>query len=422
MADKRRDTKGRILRNGEVQRADGKYMYRYTDACGERQTVYSWKLVETDKIPSGVKNGPALRTMIAAIEKDLKDGIRPNSASEYKLNDLFDSLMELRTDLKETTRCNYLCLYNTHVRESIGKCTLDKLKYTDIQKFYLGLNKDKGLRISTLRAIHSIIWQSLQNAVLDEIIRRNPADGVMKTISKKLGEEPQQRHALTLEQQRRFIDYINNSNQYKRYSSLFTVLLGTGLRIGECLGLRWSDVDFKKDIILVNHTLIYKDTEAGGYAYRIGKPKTISGNRIIPMFQDVKKALLKEKRKKKNPDWEPFVVDGYTGFIFLNANGKVYTPAGIFDKIQIIVADYNKEEAMRAEKEKREPCLIPKISAHILRHTFCTRMCEIETNTKIIQEIMGHKNIRTTMNVYNEATSDAKIASFKAAEGAIYLG
>ena len=283
--------------------------------------------------------------------------------------------MELRTDLKETTRCNYLCLYNTHVRESIGKCTLDKLKYTDIQKFYLGLNKDKGLRISTLRAIHSIIWQSLQNAVLDEIIRRNPADGVMKTISKKLGEEPQQRHALTLEQQRRFIDYINNSNQYKRYSTLFTVLLGTGLRIGECLGLRWSDVDFKKDIILVNHTLIYKDTEAGGYAYRIGKPKTISGNRIIPMFQDVKKALLKEKRKKKNPDWEPFVVDGYTGFIFLNANGKVYTPAGIFDKIQIIVADYNKEEAMRAEKEKREPCMIPKISAHILRG--CVRSRQI---------------------------------------------
>jgi integrase len=68
----------------------------------------------------------------------------------------------------------------------------------------------------------------------------------------------------------------------------------------------------------------------------------------------------------------------------------VYTPAGIFDKTQIIVADHNKE-AMRAEKEKREPCLIPKISAHILRHTFCTLMCEIETNTKIIQEFMGHK-------------------------------
>ena len=181
-------------------------------------------------------------------------------------------------------------------------------------------------------------------------------------------------------------------------------------------------MDFKKDIIQVSHTLIYKDTEAGGYAYRIGKPKTISGNRIIPMLQDVKKALLKEKRKRTNPDWEPFVVDGYTGFIFLNANGKVYTPAAVFDKIQIIVADFNKEEVMCAEREKREPCLIPKISAHILRHTFCTRMCEIEPNTKIVQEVMGHKNIRTTMNVYNEATSDAKIASFKAAEGAIYLG
>ena len=77
MADKRRDTKGRIMRNGEVQRADGKYMYRYTDAYGERQTVYSWKLVETDKIPKGNKNGPALRTMIAAIEKDLKAVVFP---------------------------------------------------------------------------------------------------------------------------------------------------------------------------------------------------------------------------------------------------------------------------------------------------------------------------------------------------------
>lgn len=97
MEDKRRDTKGCVLRNGEVQRADGKYMYRYTDACDERQTVYSWKLVETDKVPQGVKSGPALRTMIAAIEKDLKDGIKPNAASDLTLNDLFDSLMELRT-------------------------------------------------------------------------------------------------------------------------------------------------------------------------------------------------------------------------------------------------------------------------------------------------------------------------------------
>lgn len=422
MSEKRRDSKGRLLRNGETQRADGKYMYRYVDLNGERQTVYSWRLVETDKAPSGTKAGIALRTLTAQIEKDLKDGIMTRDASTKTLNDMFDAFMALRTDLKETTRCNYICLYNTHVREDIGLRTISKLKYTDIQKFYLSLSKDKGLRISTLRAINSVVWQSLQNAVLDDLIRRNPADGVMNSVSKKLKEEPVHRSALTVDQQKRFIDYINRSERYNRYSALFTVLLGTGMRIGECLGLRWCDVDFKRNVIHVNHTIIYKDTEAGGYAYRIGGTKTSAGNREIPMFQDVRHALQKEKRRRKNPNWLPFEVDGYKDFIFLNANGKVYTPATVFDKIQIIVNDYNKEEAEKAVQEKREPCIIPKISAHILRHTFCTRMCEVEKNAKIVQDVMGHKHISTTMDVYNEATSDAKIASFKAADGAIYLG
>ena len=139
------------------------------------------------------------------------------------------------------------------------------------------------------------------------------------------------------------------------------------------------------------------------------------------MFSEVRSAFQREKRRKK-PDTDPFVVDGLSGFIFLNSHGKVYTPAFIFDTIQNIVTDYNSEEAEKAWEEKREPCLIPKISAHILRHTFCTRLCEVENNAKVVQEVMGHKNIRTTMDVYNEASSDVKHKSFEAVDGAIYLG
>ena len=421
MAEKRRDSKGRLLRNGEVQRPDGKYMYRYTDVEGNRQTIYSWRLVETDKLPSGARDCAALRTMVSEIERDLRDGIKTRKAAECTLNDLFDLFMELRTDLKETTRCNYLCLYNTHVRDNIGCRNINKVKYTDIQKFYLSLSKERGLRISTLRAVNSIVWQSLQIAVHDDALRRNPADGVMNDVGKKLGEEQAHRSALTVEQQHRFIDYIKKSNRYCRYASLFTILLGTGMRIGECLGLRWSDVDFKQNAIHVSRTLIYKNTESGGYTYRIGKPKTASGYREIPMFSEVRSAFQREKRRKK-PDTDLFVVDGLSGFIFLNSHGKVYTPAFIFDTIQNIVTDYNSEEAEKAWEEKREPCLIPKISAHILRHTFCTRLCELEKNAKVVQEVMGHKNIRTTMDVYNEASSDVKHKSFEAVDGAIYLG
>ena len=89
--------------------------------------------------------------------------------------------------------------------------------------------------------------------------------------------------------------------------------------------------------------------------------------------------------------------------------------------IQNIVTDYNREETLNAAKEKRDPLYIPKISAHILRHTFCTRICENETNLGVIKDVMGHKNIRTTMNVYNEATVQAKQASFSNLEGKIRL-
>ena len=422
MAEKRRDSKGRILRNGEVQRPDGKYMFRYTDADGDRQTVYSWRLVETDKPPAGKRAGTALRTLIAQIEKDLADGIRFGDADEVTLNDLFDQMMDRRIDLKDSTRSNYFCLYRTHVEDSIGKRTVGSLRYSDIQKYYILLGKEKQLRLGTLRAINSIIWQALEAAVNDSIIRRNPAQGALRDVTKRMEEEDGHRNALTIQQQERFLDYIIHSSSYSRYAPLFITLLGTGMRIGEALGLRWCDVDFKNNLIHVSHSLSYRGTEKGRHEYHISFPKTKAGIRTIPMFEDVRKALQKEKRKKKNPEWTPFVVDGYTNFVFLNLNGKAYTPATIFDKIQSITSDYNREEAAKAREKNREPCLIPKISAHILRHTFCTRMCETCSNIKVVQDVMGHKNSRTTMDVYNEATAEEKQKSFKSLEGAIYLG
>lgn len=85
--------------------------------------------------------------------------------------------------------------------------------------------------------------------------------------------------------------------------------------------------------------------------------------------------------------------------------------------LERIIRDCNAEETERAEQEHREPVLLPHFSAHNLRHTFCTRLCENETNLKVIQEIMGHRNIETTMDVYNEATKEKKMSSFANLEG-----
>ena len=114
-------------------------------------------------------------------------------------------------------------------------------------------------------------------------------------------------------------------------------------------------------------------------------------------------------------------IDGYSGFIFQNRFGECLNPHAINRAIERISREYNKAETEQAKKENRQPELLPHFSAHNLRHTFCTRFCENETNLKIIQEIMGHADITTTMNVYNEATKEKKLESFSNLEGKIKI-
>lgn len=223
-----------------------------------------------------------------------------------------------------------------------------------------------------------------------------------------------------VEQQAKFVDYIYASKQYRRMANLFTVLLGTGMRIGETLGLRWRDYDFREDIIHVTHALLYKQGEDGRYRYRISAPKTRAGFRDIPMLNEVKAALQRE-RKKRHRHAKKFVVDGYSDFVFLNSNGQVYTQAFVYDSIQGITTSYNKEEFAKASQENRQRCYLPQISAHILRHTFCTRMCENDVNIKVLQDIMGHRNIRTTLEVYTKAMKDKKMETVRVLNGSFKI-
>lgn len=107
MSEKRRDNKGRILRQGELQRSDGKYEYRYFDAKGERRSVYSWKLVSTDKIPKGKRECRALRDIERDIRRDIEDGINSHEAYRTSLNRFFDDYIEIKYELKSSTRTNY---------------------------------------------------------------------------------------------------------------------------------------------------------------------------------------------------------------------------------------------------------------------------------------------------------------------------
>ena len=142
-------------------------------------------------------------------------------------------------------------------------------------------------------------------------------------------------------------------------------------------------------------------------------PKTKAGIRIIPMLDEVYEALRAEYDYQSEAGFNSTTIEGMTGFIFSNKDGNVCRPATINMAIKRIVSSYNAEEIIKARKQHRDPLIIPDFSCHHLRHTFCTRLCEAEMNMKVLQSVMGHSNIKTTMDIYAEATNEKKIESFK---------
>ena len=422
MSSKKRDNKGRILRSGERQREDGRYEYRYTDETGKTRSIYSWRLVSSDKNPTGKRSKEALRDMIKKVNRDLEDNVNAYEAYRTSLNSYYDAYISSKVELKQSTRTNYKYMYKKYVQDDIGMKNIAEITYSDIKNFYMHLIHDLGFKPNSMEVIHTILHPVFETAVRDNVIRKNPSAGVMKEIKRTHDWEKTKRHALTEEEQDAFVNYLSENERLERWRTLFTVLLGTGGRVGEILGLRWEDCDFKNRLITIDHSLIYRLQEDGKCRYVITTPKTKAGIRIIPMLSEVYDALLEERKKQMlNNSFNRSVVDGYSGFIFSNRFGDPLNAHNVNRVIERIVKSYNEEELIKATKEDRAPIFLPHFTVHNLRHTFCTRFCENETNLKVIQEIMGHADITTTMDVYNEATKKKKIESFENLDGKIKI-
>ena len=185
-------------------------------------------------------------------------------------------------------------------------------------------------------------------------------------------------------------------------------MLGTGCRIEEAIGLRWDDFDLKKRTISINHSLTYyvRREDTTKCEFRVSEPKTEAGVRTIPMMKPVYEVLKSEHERQEQEGFCIANIDGMTNFIFLNRFGNPHNPQEVNRAIKRIVDAHNAEEEVIAKKKKIEPVIIPRFSCHIFRHTFASRFCENETNVKVIQEVMGHADVSTTMNIYAEANPD----------------
>ena len=404
----RKDSKGYVLRVGECQRSDGRYSYSYTDRMGVRHSIYSKSLV-------------TLREREKKLQREYEDGLDPHKAARLTLNNLYDRYISQKYNLKPTTKGNYIYMYNHFVRDTLGKRKLVEIRHSDIKEFYYTILEKQQMKANTLDNVHTQLHPAFDMAVRDGLIRMNPTDGVMTEIKKsKLWDAPK-RHALSIPEQKAFMNFIDGDREYEGWLPVLTVLLGTGMRIGECLGLRWEDLDFEERSISVNHNLTDRPDDQGKCGKHIQTPKTEAGTRHIPMLDEVYEAFLAEYEIQKCTGFCEEEIDGYTGFVFSTSTQTVYSASAVNNAIRRIILAYNKKEEAAAKAEKREPLLLPKFSAQNLRHTFCTRLCENESNLKVIQDIMGHKDISTTMDIYAECTTEKKKEVAAKLEGKIVI-
>lgn len=355
MSASRKDNKGRVLRKGETQRScDGKYVYTYTDQEGKRRSIYSKDIIE-------------LRQREEKLIKDQLDGLDIYVAGNASVNFLFDRYIATKSELRKTTMQNYTYMYNRFIRGGFGRKKIGSVKYSDVLLFYQKLLEEKEMQVNTLETIHTILHPTFQLAVRDNVIRVNPSDGVMAQVKKGKGKNHGVRHALTVEQQRAFINYMEENISFQHWVPIFKFLLGTGCRIGEAIGIRWDDIDFDKRMININHSLVYYSRAYKGHSmcsFAVSLPKTEAGIRSIPMMDTVYEALQKELKNQQENGFNETEIDGMKGFVFTNRFGNVHNPQAINRAIKRIYESYNAEEVVNAVKEHRNPVLLPHFSCH----------------------------------------------------------
>lgn len=271
-----------------------------------------------------------------------------------------------------------------------------------MQLFYRKLKKE-GYADSTIRQIgNSMITPALEMAFENDVIRKNPAKGCMKEYNSKV----KTKEALTVEEQKTFIDFIRNTEQYNRYLPMFMVLFSTACRRSEIVGLTWDDVDLKNKTISINHQLLYKNF-GDGFKFHYAEPKTDAGMRVIPMTPNCYKALIRQRELQLMLGIPRDVeTAGLCDFVFATLKGTPFTPSSVNNLLKAIIDKYNQQEAIRAKEEKRRKILLPHISWHTFRHTGCTRLAEGHIDIKSLQQFMGHSDIRVTMNVYNHVDKE----------------
>lgn len=388
MSEKRRDNKGRILKTGESQRKDGRYLYKYIDSFGEPQFVYSWKLVATDRVPAGKRDCISLREKIAELQKDIHDGIDV-VGKKMTLCQLYAKQNAQRPKVRKNTETGRKYLMDILKKDKLGVRSIDSIKPSDAKEWAIRMSEN-GYAYQTINNYKRSLKASFYIAIQDDC----PFDFQLKAV---LDDDTVPKTVLTEEQEEKLLAFAKADKTYSKNYDEILILLKTGLRISEFGGLTLPDLDFENRLVNIDHQLL-RDTEIG---YYIETPKTKSGERQVPMVEEAYQAFKRVLANRKND--KRVEIDGYSDFLFLNRKNYPKVASDYNGMMKGLVKKYNKYNEDK----------LPHITPHSLRHTFCTNYANAGMNPKALQYIMGHANIAMTLNYYAHATFDSAMAEMK---------
>jgi len=280
----------------------------------------------------------------------------------YKLN-----------SVKPRTYDYYEYALESYVYPYIGDIRLDKLKSIQIQQLYNGMNA-RGLSTSTIKSVHIPLNQAFEQAINNELVYKNPCRGT--SIPKK---EARKSRALTVGEQQIFEEACTQTT----FHDFFIFLLNTGLRCGEGIALAWDDIDMQAKTLTVNKnitTIVNRDDASSAKHVRIVQTtKTESGRREIPLSKECFRVLSRRPNRH--------------GFVFAS---RVGTPLG-------------HRNVTRAFDNLLEATDLPSdLTIHSLRHSFATRLLERGANIKALSELLGHKSIQITLDIYGHAFKELR--------------
>lgn len=392
-----KDLKGKELGKGLGQRKD-KYYYAKYSYHGKKGQQSFHTLVEA-------KNWRQEQLYLCR-HPELRTATSPDMTVDAWFNRWLKDVVGNRAP---NTLRNYRERYEHNVQPFIGSMLLRDVKPMDCQMILNAMESDYAG--STIRQTYMTMGTFFKSAKDNGFIDRHPMDGVRYTKPVRAVDDI---HFLTVDEQKRFLEAAKGSHNYAQYA----LILETGLRTGEMIGLTWDAIDWEKHTLTVNKTLEYRHKQG---VWRAGPPKTESSYRTIPLTDtayDILREIydIREYRKESK--------DLSTVLTFMDRKTGQKRKLVMRDLVFI-----NWRTGMPAKNSSYDTHLyklcddagIERFCMHALRHTYATRAIESGMQPKVLQKLLGHASITTTMNRYVHVTDDSMkkaVAQFAKAQEA----